>query len=76
MEVYLSHIKSKGRYLLMLISVSVVSVSICGVRYGYEMVSRATLVIAEEWYGRGEREVTGMLSLNSNTKQNFLRPLQ
>lgn len=76
MEVYLSHIKSKGRYLLMLISVSVVSVSICGARYGYEMVSRATLVIAEEWYGRGEREVTGMLSLNRNTKENFLRPLQ
>lgn len=76
MEVYLSHIKFRGRYLLMLISVSVVSVCIFGVHYGYEMASIATLVIAEEWYGRGEREVTGMLSLNRNMKENFLRPLQ
>lgn len=48
MEVYFSHIKSKGRYLLMLISVSLVSVSIFGVPYGYEMATIAILVIAEE----------------------------
>ena len=62
----------------MLISVSVVSVSIFGVPYGYEMATVAILAIAEEWYGRGEREVTEMLSLNRNTvkKENFLRPLQ
>ena len=60
----------------MLISVSVVSVSIFGVPYGYEMATVAILAIAEEWYGRGEREVTEILSLNRNTKENFLRPLQ